>query len=582
MGSEKKKISIILILGIAFIGIISILYFYFIFIYRNASIIVEKMTADSMMSQTAFIMNDLNNEVLELRKRQFESMQMRSFNILAVPEVHTYSSYEVSNAKNDVENTARILMSSKTILQNVSVFFKDRNIKISAAESLSNISGEDRQFISKLLLKNAYELIYLEGRIYVLSSLRVNLSEHTEKKEMPYVFMVSEISTGKIRAKILRSFQAEGSQRIILVRNDTKEILLNTLNSDETAEFAEYLNNWEVQSGNGYMIVNMENKKYAVSYSGSKGLGWTLFKCVSEQDVFAQLYSMRSLIFVSILVFLSILVLFILSIYVLIYLPIRSLLHGFSHVSEGRLAYHLEPTISREFNSLFLSFNNMTASLSDHIDREYRQKLLIRDSQLKQLQLQINPHFIFNTFFIFKSMIRNGDYDEAERMSDLIGTHFEYIFHNTEDTVSLKQEMEFIRVYCEIQHIRYPKVMVQGIDELPAGTGGTKVPRLILQPVFENAFKYAFSSKTAASLIHVSYKVSEDDMQIDIEDNGSGINEEKLSAIRNCLEWNDDGNESALRNINGRLKLLYGDEYGLAVEKAELGGLRISMKIKRM
>lgn len=576
-----NKVSIIFVLAVAFIITMSILYGYFIFIYQKAISIVEEMEVDSMMSQTSFIMNDLNNEIMDLHKRQFEAMQTRSFNILAVPEVRSYTTYDVSNAMNEVVNTERILASNKAIVDDISVYFTDRNIKISAKNLVDSITEDDRLFISKLLQKNLYELIYQNGRIFVFSSLHESLSQLYDKTTFPYVFMISEISAGKILSKISSSFETRGTHRVALVRNDTGEILTSSLSKEEASLFTGILKDWNLEKEQDHRIISIGKTKYVVSYSCSKELGWTLYKFVSEQDVFSEFYSLRILILISIFIFLTTFLLFTSSIYVLIYRPVHSLIKGLSHVSKGELTYSLAPTVSKEFDSLFFSFNSMTDKLNDHIENEYKQKILLRESELKQLQLQINPHFLFNTFFILNSMLKNGNYEEAEDMSNLLGTYFEYIFHGKGDIVLLKQEVDFAGVYCNIQHVRYPRISVWGLNNLPAEAEGIAVPKLIMQPVLENAYKYAFGSDTENNMIIVTYDISGDVVQINIDDNGKKMNEEKLKAIIECLEQNDNEKENALANINNRLKLFYGREYGLTASRAEIGGLRISIMIQR-
>lgn len=582
MQTKSTKVSTILILIVAFIFNVSILYGYFIFVYQNASNIVRKMTVDSMLSQTTFIINNLNSEVLEICERHFEALQNHSFDILAMPELKSYDYYDIVCAQNDVENTTRILLGNSVIISDVSAYFIDHNIKISAIKSIDEITEADRQNIDRLLQNNANRLIYQNGKICTFTSLRHNLSSALGYKEIPSVFIISEISMDKINTQIGNYFSISDKHHYALVRNDAKEILASSLNREEAEQFSSLLKNWDYDNGRDYSITDIDHTNYVVTHSSSNELGWTLFMIIPEQEVFIKLNILKNLILFSVVVFLLTLLFFFVIVYVLIYHPIKSLIFGFSYVMKGRFSVSLPPTLSKEFDSLFFSFNLMTQTLNDLIEREYKQKILIRDAELKQLQFQINPHFLFNTFFTLNSMMKNGDYDKAEYMSNLLGSYFEYIFHNKDDTVRLKDEIEYAKVYCDIQRIRYPNTIIQGIDDMPEEIGSIIIPKLILQPIFENAFKYALVHKqNSSNIVKVSFKITDDDIQIDIEDNGKNLENQRLAAMKELLVQQTYEGESALININRRIKLYYGDEYGLDINRSEFGGIKVSVKLHR-
>lgn len=211
------------------------------------------------------------------------------------------------------------------------------------------------------------------------------------------------------------------------------------------------------------------------------------------------------------------------------------------------------------------------------VDELIEQKELAQQSELKQLQAQINPHFLYNSFFSLRNKIRREELDSAEKLSSLLGTYFRFLTRNDEGNVPLKNEVEHAGSYAEIQHMRfYDRIQVQ-FDELPMDCREVLVPRLILQPVIENALNYGLEEKEEDGLLRVSFQKKEDILEIHVEDNGDYFTDEKMQKLRQKLERKDQ--ITGLVNIHNRLLLYWGEKSGIVIERSVLGGAEIILKI---
>lgn len=266
-----------------------------------------------------------------------------------------------------------------------------------------------------------------------------------------------------------------------------------------------------------------------------------------------------------------------------VYVPLHHLLvEAFDRMEAGDLTYRISIEDRSPFRDIFRSYNNMMDRMEHYVDSELRQKILVSRANLKQLQSQINPHFMYNSYYILYRLIKRGDKESSLQMAEHLGQFFQYITRNADDEKRLQEEVEHARTYAAIQKFRFRDQLEVQIDTPDPRIARVYVPRLILQPLLENAFKYAYDVETAdAMLLRVRYDVRDSrDFDILVENSGN-IDESAVDAIREKLQCRDEEIETtALVNIHRRLKIYYGDESELRVSRSELGGLCVCMHIE--
>ncbi|WP_026892159.1 sensor histidine kinase [Lacrimispora aerotolerans] len=214
-----------------------------------------------------------------------------------------------------------------------------------------------------------------------------------------------------------------------------------------------------------------------------------------------------------------------------------------------------------EIGQLHRSFDEMTHSVKVLRDENYDKQLLVRDSAIKMLQQQINPHFLYNTLDTINWMAQKYGADDISVMVRSLGNLFRASIADQKDIIPLSEELKVLSDYIRIQEIRFKDRLHFELDT-PEKTSQIFVPKLCIQPLVENALKHAMEDTDELCRIRVTIQEMEKDYQIQVSNTGSQFEDDLLQKIEN-REITPQGSGVGLLNINSRLKLLYGDNYGL-------------------
>lgn len=238
-----------------------------------------------------------------------------------------------------------------------------------------------------------------------------------------------------------------------------------------------------------------------------------------------------------------------------------------------------------DFQYLYDSFNSMAEQLDTLIQKELKQTLLLQKSQLKQLQAQINPHFLYNSFFMLNQMIAREMNDSAQALTQNLGVYFQYITRNYQDNALLKEEYEHAAVYANIQGKRFEGRISIHLQPLPKEYEDLSVPRLIFQPILENSFQYGMSQKIRDGLIRVTFLPSQNGLTAFFEDNGETLTDDTLLHLQNALaaiQTDTLAEETTgILNICKRLQLFYQKENCMQISRSPLGGLLVTINLFR-
>ena len=215
--------------------------------------------------------------------------------------------------------------------------------------------------------------------------------------------------------------------------------------------------------------------------------------------------------------------------------------------------------------------------------------ILWQQAKFSELQSQINPHFLYNTLESIRGQAISDDNIKIADMTEALAKYFRYNISKESDIVTLKQEIDNIRNYIRIQQYRFEdrfefKVYIDEQDYAML----CKMPKMSLQPIVENCVYHGLESKIAAGLISLRVEKSDKKIRIFVQDNGQGIPYEKLKFLQKQLEETDgiliqselEGHIGiALLNVNHRIKLMYGNEYGLFISSTVDLGTEVMIAI---
>jgi len=338
----------------------------------------------------------------------------------------------------------------------------------------------------------------------------------------------------------------------------------------------------------GLIETDYNGERYFIFFQKLSVGDWILISEVTESDLFFKVNQLqRNLLFTSAIVFL----LTIVASYMLssnIVNPLGKLARAMRFIERGDFygAKRFMPTIkshNNEVGYVIKVFNHTIEQLKRLIQTEYEANIRRKDAEYKALLLQINPHFLNNTLEIIGGLALQGKNKEVMNVSIYLGRMMRYSLNTQSDVVTLGEELNYIRSYTDILKVRYEDTITIIIDEDPE-TKTFPIIKFILQPLVENAVKYSSIEKKYAEIYIKTEKVR-NQVFIVVEDNGSGMSEEVILNL-NLLnqEMNDEtnnvleskGNSIGLRNVLGRLKLYYGQNFSYQIESEKKVGTRIT------
>lgn len=262
-----------------------------------------------------------------------------------------------------------------------------------------------------------------------------------------------------------------------------------------------------------------------------------------------------------------------------IHRPLRSLVKSMREVERGNMNVQFLRKQGDEFGYVFKQCNQMVGQLRTLIEEVLEKKIQLQQMQIRQLQSQINPHFLFNCFYIGYRMAKSSKNENIARLCKYLGDYFRFITKQAQDDIALRDEMKFTVTYLEIQKIRFPDKLDFVVAEDEA-VGEAVLPGLTIQPIVENAILHGIEQVDGPGLIGIEIRRQVEGIRVEIRDNGKGMTHQAQEELRGMLA-NPQPNEThcGLWNVHWRLLNHYNSERGLEIGDNDGGGLKVSFLI---
>ncbi|AKG33558.1 cache domain-containing sensor histidine kinase [Paenibacillus durus] len=254
--------------------------------------------------------------------------------------------------------------------------------------------------------------------------------------------------------------------------------------------------------------------------------------------------------------------------------PIKKLISYTQKVQIGQLDASVDLVRVDEFGLLARKITDMTRTINDLILQEYRLEIANKTNQLKVLQAQVNPHFLYNALQSIATLSLRYN---APKIYDLIyslGSMMRYSMTTDGNQVTLQDEVEHVQNYVALQRERFGEENLRMDVDIEGRASGIFVPKMILQPLVENIFKHGFRDGIKDGVITITGKLdAEGRLVIRVRDNGKGIPDERLKEVRDCLERTEHSGEGGigLRNVLARLRLQISERSQLLLQTGEDG-----------
>ncbi|BBI31616.1 hypothetical protein KCTCHS21_10150 [Cohnella abietis] len=258
--------------------------------------------------------------------------------------------------------------------------------------------------------------------------------------------------------------------------------------------------------------------------------------------------------------------------------PIKKILISMKKFQKGDFSQQVQLTTHDEIGQFGVGYNTMVRRIRELIDDVYTFELKQKEAEIKVLQSQINPHFLYNTLnTIAWSAQRNGDQAVAEMIYSL-SEIFKISLSHGKDIIALDQELQLVNHYLFLQKMRYPNKLAYELDTAPALKEFT-LPKLLIQPLVENAVVHGIESiADDTGFIHVQAYLNGEQVIIEVTDNGAGIPPLQLAKLKDLVQEGNDslmGDNFALLNIRNRIRLHYGDQASMSIESVVDSGTRV-------
>jgi sensor histidine kinase YesM len=332
----------------------------------------------------------------------------------------------------------------------------------------------------------------------------------------------------------------------------------------------------ERSAGTG--IVRLGSKIFLLSSYVSETFGWRIFSMTPVDKVIPSVA--RILTFVSgacVVVFL-LLSFFSARIAVGITRPLKRLAEDMSKVRGGNFEVSARIESHDEIGQLSESFHDMLQRIKTLIEQVYLLDIKEKEAELIALQNQIEPHFLHNTLESIRNMAVLNDDDETARIIAAFGKFLRFRIYGANKIVTLGEELEHAISYVELMQMKYAEKLIVAMS-VPPHMLRLPIVKLTLQPIVENAIRHGMTNRLH---IGITGTIDDNGFHLTVADDGRGIPEEQLAAIRLGLgrdTENEMERQIGLRNVHTRTKLAFGADYGLEVESQEGAGTVVTVKL---
>ncbi|MFD0713992.1 sensor histidine kinase [Paenibacillus sp. GCM10027626] len=530
--------------------------------------VIQQNLQDSQMNKLSFLLKQLDDNVRQL--------SMMANVLLKDPNVKEFRDLDLYGDEINVLKTEQII-SQKLNLQSVANAFSNSVViyapRIQKAVGQNSLVYYDREQLYRDA-KPQWRYDSERGQFVLYTFDPIN-----SKSLVGNARLIAKVSfnAGNI-VKMLDNYHVEGSGETFLYRPADGELITSGFDPDFSGMIVGRIGGRDMQErGNHTVAVN--GADYLVNYVKSAELGWYLVDYVPLQKILAPVTESRTFfyLFLGIMLLVSITISYVL--YQNIRIPIKNLIRSVQQLKKGNYATRISMKGGNDFTFLIQRFNEMAEQIENLVGKVYAEEIRSREATMKQLQSQINPHFLYNCLAFMKSMAILENNDAIVAMSVHLSKYYRYTTRNEQQLVPMREEIELVRHYLAIQNLQNKRLSYT--IEIPDAMLDLLIPRLLIQPVVENAILHGIERHAEAGRIRISGVQLIDENRITVEDDGPGMNGQELQALARRLNLPlTEEVGCGLWNVHQRLKLQFEAGSGLRFEAAELRGLKVSLHWK--
>lgn len=532
---------------------------------------VKKEIDHSSVSQINLYTQSIESEISRIQKLQYEFVNDQDL-LYLTNAFEIMDNFERSQYMLRIQNRLEILKSSSKYMKDVVVHIPRLGKSISADSGVEPLWDNWNDTITNMHRADSSGITFKNNQIIMDISYPVNIKEG----KTPLIMVESALSNQSI-IETLNGFNQYTDSAFLIANQDQTYLLTTNPSLKIDYNIFDRMNKFSSET----FSYRYDSIPALVTYSHLNKLNLQLISIVPTNHILGKIQQFKIFFIFFMITLMVVITIFIIFIRLMIHKPFKSLIYAIKEVQAGNFNATVHYTNQDEFQYLYQAFDDMTRDLQELIHMVYEQKLLAQRSELKQLQSQINPHFLYNSFFNIYRMAKDEDNENIAAFSQYLGTYYQYITRNAQENVCLSAEYDNARTYLNIQGMRFHNRLKITMEELPENARNIIVPRLILQPVIENAFEHGLKT-VEYPMICVTCCEAADGFSISIEDNGPALSTEELTNLEAKLHCYDVMAETTgIVNIHRRLQLFFNSKSGIVLMKSKLGGLKVTISLPK-
>lgn len=561
---KHRLLALVIICWVVPVTIISL--FFGLYYRKNIVDKTETILKDSLINYATFYAQKIDEAIVLSKKTSYDLVIEKAWKKQKENDISTSQFYKevIGNLKSKYYNDRRFVISVFYLSENMDYLYYTSRQVGNYIDIYKNTVKRVANGITELDSSDAYVKI-IEGRIYIIRNLYTTTNYikfgtlvleldqeklfegFTIKNESQFGFMIDDISNTYFK-----------DQPVI---GNEMDQLVNKLKKD----FNDKNNNEVLKAEEGQYLGYLYQKKYNDYYFGG-------FLIENKKVIFKDLTSLSYLAFIVVAIIIPVLIFMLYFIARHITRPMARLIKASKELEHGNIGMVIEEYMpNTEFSYLLNSFNRMSLELKTLFDDACSEKLARKEAKILALQSQINPHFLNNTLEMMNWQARMAGDETVSLMIEALGTLFNYSMGRThKKLIALSEELKCADAYFYIISMRFKDRLTVN-KEIDNNLLDTLVPQLILQPILENAVVHGVEV-VKEGCIHLSVFLQEGKIQLQVKNLGKAISELEIKKIQNILEGKNNIGEGkgkhlslGIKNVNERIKLIFGEPYGLSI-----------------
>ncbi len=530
-------------------------------VWENA---LHKKTNDFFQNNANTTISNIENSIKQVESTAFyvaanESVQ----NILLSNGTDSVADYEAYQKLREVTSN---FIAVNDELESIAVKATDGEIYSYSKSDI--VSFDANRYLQKIQLKDKGWLVE-ENMTFYLQEIRQYLQGD------PLGQLVIRIDLDEFY-KIIEEIDYSGVGEVYLV-NDENKIIVSKSNQ-ENMVMPEAYQQLELEPKRIYENVNVDGVIHTVCCSQRTINGWKLILAIPTQYYMQDVNNFQTSMLALITIIALIGAILIIIMARQLTKPLKKLAMEMEKVGRGELESYIDVKHVNEIDALNETFNQMVEDMRNLIENEYKQRVMMQDAEMKSLQMQINPHFLYNTLDTINWMARLRGNDDVGDITSALGKLMRYSL-SKKAFLTIQDELSNLKDYVKIQDVRYgDKVTVLfNIDDTLTQY---YIPKLLIQPILENAIVHGVEDKLEACTIKVDIYREKENIIIVVEDDGVGMTQEALEQLlQDHSESKTQHTSIGAINVNRRIQMIYGEQYGMHVQSVLGGGTKVTLRI---